>query len=227
MRLLCLHGMYQNSAVFRSKTEHLLRFLPHGVELVYLDGPINLVPKAVTKPIDTSAFRAWWDPQEGLNPHTQRQVINYVAEALHNRGPIDGVVGFSQGASLASWLCSQVAQDDLDWTPSVAIFLGGYMNPSDGIFSRGLVPDIRSFHVSGMNDRVVPTSKSEELAALFEQETHPHLVSRHTHAQGHVVPKCEGSMFALQNFLHATPAAAASEATNLDDRSYRVRMSTG
>ncbi|ETV98950.1 hypothetical protein H310_08431 [Aphanomyces invadans] len=226
MRLLCLHGMFQNSAVFRSKTEHLLQYLPRGVELVYLDGPINLVPKAVTKPIDTSDFRAWWNPQDGMSVQTQRQVINYVANAVSKGGPIDGLVGFSQGASLASWLCSEVAQEDLDWSPSVAIFLGGYVNPKDGIFARGLVPDVRSFHVSGMSDRVVPASKSEELAALFEQGTHPHLVSRHSHAQGHIVPKCDGSMLALQSFLQ-TPAVAATEMPDLIDVEYRMRMSLG
>ncbi|KAF0716611.1 Aste57867_2758 [Aphanomyces stellatus] len=197
--------MYQNSAVFRAKTEHL-RALPSHVELVYLDGPVNLVPKVVTKPIDTAAFRAWWDPAQG--PDGQSRALQYIGDAIHKEPRLDGVLGFSQGACLASWLCSAIAQDKLDWSPEVAILLGGYIDPNDAIFADGLAPHVRSFHAYGLNDRVVPAAKSERLAALFERGTHPELVSRHTHAQGHIVPKCDGALMALQSFLHEPPSTS-------------------
>ncbi|CAK4084079.1 unnamed protein product [Aphanomyces euteiches] len=210
MRLLCLHGMYQNAAVFRTKMEPLHVALPH-LQLVYLDGPTNLVPKVVSKPIDTTVFRAWWDPDQTTTTQAQRQIIDYVGDAIATSGPFDGVLGFSQGASLASWLCSSFAQRQLGWSPSVAIFLGGYLHSTtDEIFSNGLVPHVRSFHAFGLNDRVVPASKSEVLAALFEQGTRPDLVARYSHGHGHIVPKCDGTMHALQSFLHAMPSPSSS-----------------
>ncbi|EQC32158.1 hypothetical protein SDRG_10353 [Saprolegnia diclina VS20] len=202
MKLLCLHGMYQRSCIFRSKTAHL--GMP-GVELAFLDGPINLVPKVVStssKQVDTKGFKAWWDPAQPLAMADRAQLLRYVGDAMDRDGPFDGVLGFSQGAVLASWLCSNFAKHELGWAPSLAVLLGGYCDPRDvaSIFEGGLVPTVASFHAYGINDRVVSAAKSEQLAALFEAET-PGRVTRHVHQQGHIIPKCPMVYDALQDFL--------------------------
>ncbi|OQS05225.1 hypothetical protein THRCLA_20687 [Thraustotheca clavata] len=204
--------MYQRSCIFRSKTAHLA--LP-DLELVFLDGPMNLVPKIVatsSKQVDTTAFKAWWDPTKPLTEDAQHKLLQYIGDALHANGPFDGVLGFSQGAVLASWLCSNYSRHELDWSPSLAVLVGGYTDPRDAntVFKHGITDGIHSFHAFGVNDRVVPAAKSESLAQLFESAT-PSLVTRHVHEQGHIVPKSPAIINALQEFIdehdeyHATP----------------------
>ncbi|OQR84455.1 hypothetical protein ACHHYP_13368 [Achlya hypogyna] len=214
VRLLCLHGMYQRSCTFRAKTAHLGG---RGLELAFLDGPVNLVPKVVAASskhvVDTAGFKAWWDPAVPLTMEDRDAVLAYVGDALSHDGPFDGVLGFSQGAVVASWLCSNYATEALGWTPAMAVFLGGYVDPHDvaTVFSRGLTPGVSSFHAYGVNDRVVPAVKSAQLAQLFEAGN-TGSVTRHVHQLGHIVPKSPDLLAALDAFLLAADADADADA---------------
>lgn len=132
LRLLCLHGMYQNAETFKAKTKHLRSDkTDEMVEYIYVDGPFTVTPRVLTRPCsgtqrsassssrarpaakNADAFRAWWRPPHG--PHLKEasqmqedreELLTYLEDTLDRLGEIDGVLGFSQGASLASWMCS-------------------------------------------------------------------------------------------------------------------------
>jgi predicted esterase len=132
LRLLCLHGMYQDAVTFAAKTKPL-RGASAGVDFVFLDGPFTIVPPILARqskrPSASSAaaskpkrvrcakkkteFRAWWRPlgihQEdpGSLDEDRDVLVRFLREKLDEVGDVDGVVGFSQGASLAAWMCSE------------------------------------------------------------------------------------------------------------------------
>ncbi len=100
------------------------------VEFIFIDGPFEVLPKVVQKnqnqqqkrrlktkktSLESSHFRAWWRATPAEDYHMnytqlqadQDELVQYLDGKLEEIGPLDGILGFSQGASLASWLCTK------------------------------------------------------------------------------------------------------------------------
>ncbi|CAI5744670.1 unnamed protein product [Peronospora destructor] len=222
LRLLCLHGMYQDAVTFMGKTKHL-HGINSNVELIFLDGPFITMPPILArqskrpsaafskiKHIHSSKkkmeFRAWWrlpsiHQEDSSSLDRDRDVlINFLREKLDEVGDVDGVVGFSQGASLAAWMCSEQACTELQWSPKLAVLFGSYVSSPQFSLDSGVVPDISSLHVFGLNDYVIPAAKSQQVMDIF-QETLDNRVLTSVHAKGHVVPKCDAFKQLFESFL--------------------------
>ena len=119
LKVLMLHGYTQNGSLFHAKTrameKHLSKIFP-GVSLSYPTGPLQLRPSDVpgfdsTTSEDPDSIEAygWWrrsntsDPPEyvGLD-----EGLASIAKVLESEGPFDGVIGFSQGAAMATMVAS-------------------------------------------------------------------------------------------------------------------------
>ncbi|CEG40802.1 Phospholipase/carboxyhydrolase [Plasmopara halstedii] len=203
LRLLCLHGMYQDAITFASKT-NLLRHANAGVNFVYLDGPFTIVPPILKK----AEFRAWWRP---LSAHeddfsqldSDRSVlISYLRQKLDEIGTVDGVIGFSQGASLAAWMCSKQARAELQWSPKVVVLIGSYLSYPPFSLDSGIISGMASLHMFGSNDYVIPAAKSQQVMNIFKKhETTNYPVLTSVHTQGHVIPKCDKSIKLFESFI--------------------------
>ncbi|CAH0520760.1 unnamed protein product [Peronospora belbahrii] len=227
LRLLCLHGMYQDAVTFMSKIKHLrgINSDTH-VEFIFLDGPIITLPPILARQskqqttialtnhkrlhivTKKTKFRAWWRPlgnhQEGSSSLDEDRniLINLLREKLDEVGDVDGVVGFSQGASLAAWMCSKQACVELQWSPKLAVLMGSYLGSPQFSLDSGVVPDIASLHAFGSNDFVIPATKSQQVVDIFkQQETLKNRVLTSVHTQGHVIPKCDASKSLFESFL--------------------------
>ncbi|EEY55857.1 uncharacterized protein PITG_20742 [Phytophthora infestans T30-4] len=225
LRLLCLHGMYQDATTFVGKTNPLRNA---DVDLVFLDGPFTITPPILarqSKRPNTSClapskhkrvrcakkkaeFRAWWRPlgihqADPSNLDGDRDVlVSFLREKLLEVGNVDGVVGFSQGASLAAWMCSEQARAELQWSPKLAVLIGSYLGSAQYSLDSGIIPNIASLHVFGSNDHVIPSAKSEQVVDIFkQQETLENRVLTSVHTQGHVIPKCDASKELFESFL--------------------------
>lgn len=136
VRVLCLHGMYQDARTFAAKTRHLCAACPElQVEYIYVDAPFTVVPPILARKQSATAaasrprsakralagghkkhaaeFRAWWRPL-GIHESDPSQLdrdrallLSFLRDKLRELGTVDGVMGFSQGASLAAWMCSE------------------------------------------------------------------------------------------------------------------------
>ncbi|KAG7398402.1 Ovarian cancer-associated protein 2 [Phytophthora boehmeriae] len=226
LRLLCLHGMYQDGATFTAKTKHLRGSnSSRSADFVFVDGPFTIVPpilarqskrpsSAANKPKRVSCakkrteFRAWWRPlgvhQDDPNHLDEDRdvLLTFLREKLDEVGHVDGVVGFSQGASLAAWMCSEQARAELQWSPKVAVLIGSYLGSPQYSLDSGILPDIASLHVFGSNDHVIPAAKSQQVVDIFKQaQTHERQLLTSTHNQGHVIPKCDSSREVFESFL--------------------------
>lgn len=131
MKILCLHGYGTNAAVLENQMQVFLSVADKEIEPMYLEGEID-APKAGSEhtfAIHSNAVRLYFPPNKrnpGLSAFTKGPFFCYysafdplsikkshemLAEVIEEDGPFDGIVGFSQGGSLA---VSYLLQHEID-----------------------------------------------------------------------------------------------------------------
>lgn len=120
LRILMLHGYTQSGPLFNAKTKALEKSLNKafpGVVMSYPTGPMKLkasdIPgfdlSRVENEGDEVESYGWWRRSNTAEPPEYvglDEGFNVVAEVLKTQGPFDGVMGFSQGAAMASMVVS-------------------------------------------------------------------------------------------------------------------------
>ncbi|KAI9497755.1 serine hydrolase FSH [Zychaea mexicana] len=211
LKILCLHGMIQNSTVFRKKTAVLRKKLEKVADLVYVTAPHLVLDLEYTTEIHRIAAAeplaheelkpfGWWQPVSN-HPSTPdgyyqgfKESIEYLKGVLIEQGPFDGVLGFSQGACLAAML-SELLENRLlvpDLIPQdfahpafrFAIIAAGFKPMSQEATSSLFQTKIQtpSLHLIGEADTVIPPERMMDLADAF---VNPAVFK---HAGGHLVP---------------------------------------
>lgn len=124
--------------------------------------------------------------------------LRAIEAACETEGPFDGILGFSQGGTVAA---IAMATPGLGARFAFGIFVSGMKSRAEetaGLdFGSVRAPTL---HIFGRNDQVVPNSVSEELFNAMSSSER----TRETHAGGHVVPKLnEAGEPILRAFLEA------------------------
>ncbi|CAL56388.1 Serine hydrolase FSH [Ostreococcus tauri] len=193
LKILALHGFRANASVFERQTT-LARWdldLRDIAELYFLDAP-NAASGAI--PRDLDAFfgpgvdgREWWSAET-----TERGTMSYegltrslaeMERRCAEDGPFDGVLGFSQGGTMAA---IALASEGLRERFKFGVIVSGMK--SRGEETKGLsYGDVSAptLHVIGEADRVVPKGLS---VGLFDAMSGS-VKTMATHAGGHVVPR--------------------------------------
>ncbi|PVU91735.1 hypothetical protein BB561_004242 [Smittium simulii] len=204
MKVLFLHGFSQNKHKFEIKTRGINTCFSDNDELVYLDGPIEVDSKDdqifVNQPCsymepypgneDTS--RSWWIYQSAERKEVSgfENTLLYIQHIVKTRGPFDGIVGFSQGAILASILASIFSRKDrgsirFESQPPLkfAIIIGGG-KPENSSLLHYLDQKIncKTLIIIGKWDTVVASERALLLSELFDN---PQIIY---HDGGHIVP---------------------------------------
>lgn len=138
-------------------------------------------------------------------------------QTLQEHGPFDGLLGFSQGATLGALLCLAPSSPPLP-PLRFAVLVSGFM-PRDPaleplVGTADGPPPLRvplpSLHVMGEHDELVAAASSRRLSDCFAGAT------IHSHEGGHLVPSSADFRALLKDFVTrqaaATPAAAAPDA---------------
>ncbi|KXN71659.1 hypothetical protein CONCODRAFT_84566 [Conidiobolus coronatus NRRL 28638] len=117
-KILCLHGFGQNASIMSKKTQQIRELLSDRVEFVYLSAPFKL-PETHQFAID---FNNYIKQNESKNqskniepplswfPSNDNKVVDYmpvfphIIKTLKEKGPFIGIIGFSQGAALTTYL---------------------------------------------------------------------------------------------------------------------------
>ncbi|XP_064127597.1 esterase OVCA2 [Loxodonta africana] len=215
LRVLCLAGFRQSERGFREKTGALRKALRGRAELVCLSGP-HPVPEAAGPGgtgLDSGPCppeeqpRGWWFSEEAAvfsaleEPTVCRgleEALEAVAQALNKLGPFDGLLGFSQGAALAAFVCALGQAGDprfplLRFTILVSGFCPRGLGLKEPIVKAPL--SLPSLHVFGDTDRVIPSQESLQLASHF-----PGAVTL-SHSGGHFIPAAAPQRQAYIKFL--------------------------
>ena len=124
--------------------------------------------------------------------------LRTIENACEAEGPFDGILGFSQGGTVAA---IAMATPALGTRFSFGIFVSGMKSRAEETaaldFGSVRAPTL---HIVGKNDRIVPNAVSEELFNAMSSSER----TRETHAGGHVVPKVnETGEPILRAFLEA------------------------
>jgi predicted esterase len=209
LRILCLHGYHGSGEALRRQMQSLVAGLTSPVELVYLDAPS----------IAEGDF-GWWharsmeaapdDDESGVGRERKRyegweRTRKAIVATFTERGPFDGIFGFSQGAALAGLLVGLRAPDGVP-TPEqpltfdFAIVVSGFAS-SDPVhaplYARKASYALPSLHLIGRADGVVPPADSRELAARFREPT---ILE---HRGGHFIASDTATLAGVDAFLGA------------------------
>ncbi|ORY05888.1 hypothetical protein K493DRAFT_310830 [Basidiobolus meristosporus CBS 931.73] len=210
LRILCLHGYLQSAEVFEGKSKQLRKWFGKNnlAELVYLNAPHVGIPIVnddkeseddkssveqygwYTFKLEERAAGKWRGVESGLE---------YIYDFMKSEGPFDGVLGFSQGATIAAVICAQqqlkLAPADVPALKFAIMFSGikSFYHTHVPLFSNKI--ELPSFHAFGQKDTWITPDLSQELADCFN---HPIV---HAHPQGHVVPSKSEAKGLLIKFL--------------------------
>ncbi|KAK9830318.1 hypothetical protein WJX72_010963 [[Myrmecia] bisecta] len=213
LRILCLHGYLQNAETFRAKIGSVRKALKSRAEFFFVDAPhpvqIQDEQQVQAEGGTRDSPRAWWtwkDLEPGMRPSRAAHYdgwdvsVKVLADSLQRHAPIDGVLGFSQGATAAALLLAQATSEPGIPAPSFAVLIGGFL-PRDDTFAGWITtakPSTPVLFVFGVNDVLVPPERSHQLIAAFAG---PH-IQQFEHAGAHMVPTCSGEFKQqLQQFL--------------------------
>lgn len=160
--------------------------------------------------------KGWWlrclDPRWPVVEESENgfdKSLDYIESVFNEFGPIDGILGFSQGASLTSILCA-IAEANANNQPieifnkryqtirfNFCLIIAGHKSTQKQheIFFKNKI-QMPSFHLYGQTDRVIPSQLSIELS---EQFVNPKVFQ---HEQGHFIPVNSQTKALFQEFLN-------------------------
>lgn len=121
LKLLMLHGYTQSGTLFHAKSralvKHIQKAFPlHEVDAIYPTGPLRLKASDIPgyEPSDNAEEEeaeayGWWRRSNTADPPLYQGMddgLAAVAKVIAEQGPFDGVIGFSQGATLAAMVAA-------------------------------------------------------------------------------------------------------------------------
>ncbi|KAF0695587.1 Aste57867_13627 [Aphanomyces stellatus] len=217
LRFLCLHGGRSNSTIMTLQTSGFLQAFGASADLVELDGTY----KASGPPEDEilsifgedEPYFEWWDSndhEDEVYPGWEKS-LERVQRHVEHKGPYDVILGFSQGAMMATLMTAHYLEKK--WVPYKAVVLVGGMWPADGMPSssdnQGDAGNVQlnfpAIHVLGEKDFMYEDGK--------KQIEHYTASSRHvfTHAGGHrfpALPQYKDMYSEIAKTLHTVCAQA-------------------
>jgi predicted esterase len=113
LNVLCLHGYRQNEASFSSKTGSFRKFLKSYVNFTYISAKHLSKPLTPEDEVDENQRSWWFNADDGSfkgtnvgGPAFGFEDSLKLVEEVWSKGNFQGIIGFSQGASFASLICS-------------------------------------------------------------------------------------------------------------------------
>jgi predicted esterase len=224
LKILCLHGYAQNADFFRQRTGSLRKNLKSTCDFHFLDAPHEATASFLTADADGDGRGknlGWWNSAgDKERPALSKTYVGLdeslalARQTIADHGPFDGVLGFSQGATLAALLC--LAAHPAPPPVRFAVLCAGFMprdssleplvGALDGAPPRQLL--LPTLHVMGEGDQLVPIASSQRLSDCFA----PELKAVHVHEGGHFLPSSAELRAQLKEFVTAQAQAAAPRA---------------
>ncbi|KAK8799614.1 hypothetical protein WA158_006162 [Blastocystis sp. Blastoise] len=214
-RILCLHGRYQCAKTFQSKMSllsHLCSKLP--IEFTFMNGPFVDIPPILKKGNRfvhsvpsirdvEDEYRGWWPGTNRDNfPYIHGTLVNYLE--LNDIRKFDGIIGFSQGAALASILSSEEMSSELHWQPKMVILFSGNLPKLiyPELYTTNFISDISTLHIYGKQDQVIPFSSANELYEAMKHDIFDCQIL--AHPSGHIIPVDTLSLNRIVKYIKET-----------------------
>ncbi|AET40629.1 putative serine hydrolase Ecym_6247 [Eremothecium cymbalariae DBVPG len=220
-RVLMLHGYAQSDAIFSSKTGGLRKeLIKLGYELYYPCAPIKIDRGGVNEEttydptVDGIELHGWWirDFNGRLQiPHT---TYSKIREYIVENGPFEGIIGFSQGAAFAGYLCTnfrKIVGLTKEQQPDLKFFISfsGFRLEPDPYYKQYQKDSINvpSLHIMGELDTVVSEERVMALYDAYPDNSKTLL----KHAGGHFVPNSKVFVTKVVNWLKSLDQPSIAE----------------
>ncbi|KAG9580605.1 FSH1-domain-containing protein, partial [Aureobasidium melanogenum] len=244
LKILMLHGYTQSGPLFQAKTQRIKKLLEkslaslpiktevpiNGIELFYPTGPFKVSSADLNGAEVREDANGWWklrdrgEAQEGVEIG-----LDHVAKVMKENGPMDGVMGFSQGAALAAMVVSVLETNreeafgkvpgGMEFPQSIkelqhpplrfGVCFSGLRNKHE-VYTAFYEPKIQTpvLHVLGSMDTIVEESESLALAERCADGGNGMVIR---HAGTHTVPTSDRDIAAVIQFIrNAFPLEDAS-----------------
>ncbi|XP_065221228.1 esterase OVCA2 [Planococcus citri] len=200
LKILCLHGYQQNAQLLREKTGGIRKAIK-TVEWHFIDSP----HRVENSTDDEKDPRGWWFTNENRTYSRSESDLDVgfqdSLEAIENKytkdGPYHGLLGFSQGGSMAAIIAALDQQKSKRRFQFIMLVSGLKSHiKSHSKFYENII-DIPSLHVMGEADTLVDKGKSEELAECFN----PTIREVYVHKKAHLIPCDKTAITVYRNFI--------------------------
>jgi len=239
-RILMLHGIFfrlcistytetfsgstQSGSLFNIKTTHLEKALKKaipGVRLLYPTAPFE-------EPASSNKWTWWHAESLGSEYSGLPKTFNNIVSVLDHEGPVDGIIGFSQGAAAGAMVAALLDHGRNDATSKILDsdiiselkhpplkFLVCYsgFKASWPMYRPFYEPCIGtpSLHVIGSLDTVVEEGMSRDLADCFQHG------NVYLHPGGHIVPISKREVDAVVHFVAGACSGALESREVIED----------
>lgn len=119
LRVMALHGFTSNAFTLQRRMGALRKACRDVCDFVFLNGPMRVEPIFSSQPLDTPEAsadrdkeedvpleeqpRAWWRANDDDGTYEGfDDSLRFLGGEIRDKGPFDGVFGFSQGASFSN-----------------------------------------------------------------------------------------------------------------------------
>ncbi|KAL6225864.1 hypothetical protein ACLB2K_004713 [Fragaria x ananassa] len=190
LKILCLHGFRTSGSFLQKQLSKWDASILSQFDMEFPDGKFPAGGKSDIEGIFPPPYFEWFQFEKDFTEYTNLEAcISYLCDYITSKGPFDGLLGFSQGATLCGLLLGYQAQGKLlKEHPTFRFFI----SISGAKFRQPSICEIaykqqkikaKSVHFIGAKDWL--KLPSEELASEF----HNPLIIRHP--QGHTVPRLD------------------------------------
>ncbi|RUS33130.1 hypothetical protein BC938DRAFT_472954 [Jimgerdemannia flammicorona] len=200
MKILALHGFRQNAHIIRRALRPLERQLEGHAAFTYLNAPhaytVGSTPDGVTgveHPTWKQAMnhqRQWYSASDDGKVYGGMDVtMRYIDQAFKEER-FDGIIGFSQGATLIGLLAALQPHNNISFRFGICI--SGFPSRADAhrdLTRPNTIQNTATLHIYGLQDEHLGTpvemeAKTRALAALFADGTGVTI----SHSGGHFTP---------------------------------------
>lgn len=201
-----IHGYRQSAKSSREKTGSFRKGLKKYADLVYFTAPNKIPTVSVTDENSSEEYGWWFSKQQNslsFNAHEQSEIdpgheasVDLIRKTFIEQGPFDGLLGFSQGATMTAHICALREQGETPFQFKFAILCAGFKSRSTAhqkYYSRPITCPV--LHVYGDTDQVIPKEMSLDLHELFTDSTVLN------HPGGHYLPATAIERKVYQQFL--------------------------
>ncbi|QCE00677.1 dihydrofolate reductase [Vigna unguiculata] len=199
-RFLCLHGFRTSGEILKTQLHKWPQSVLDNLDLVFVDAPFPCEGKSDVEGIFDPPYYEWFQFNKEFTEYTNfDECLKYIEDCMIKHGPIDGLLGFSQGAILSAALPGlQEKGVALTKVPKVKfiVIIGGAKFRSPLVVDKAYSPPIScpSLHFLGEIDFLKKYGME-----LLESCVEPVVIH---HPKGHTIPRLDDkSMTTVMDFI--------------------------
>ncbi|RNA06299.1 ovarian cancer-associated protein 2 -like [Brachionus plicatilis] len=205
LRILMIHGYRQNEYIFRDKTGGLRKNLKNLAELVYCEA-FHDIPKEYRLNQNEEQEikeKCWYLKEPGCKFDYEQDFeksIRHLDEVFCEKGPFDGIWGFSQGATMVAVLSKLLTDEKKsNLIPNVKFkfaIIAATCKSSQNELDKFYDPTRKiNLHIIGKCDKLVDYNQALVLSEYFKDpKVYPHEL-------GHFVPAKKNDIMVYSEFL--------------------------